>query len=94
MVEIAPALAQNEKHLAAELELETELEKDATHFNEGAVEHKGDVTYEAAARAEDFEHSLGLWASIKIFKVVSRSGHQSEQPRWLMSVFRPSSGRL
>lgn len=48
-----------------EVIVEEKLEKDEY------VEHidKPDVTYEDAARAEDWEHSLGFWQSIRIYKV-------------------------
>lgn len=32
---------------------------------------KAPVDYEDAARAEDFEHSLGFWQSVKVYKKVA-----------------------
>ena len=49
---------------------EYQLETIDQHQTAGEDPPKPDVTYEDAARAEDFEHSIGLWQSIKIYRAV------------------------
>ena len=89
--EITPILYEGEveavegKTDSAEIQQDEKADLDATGHVDQA-DAKGEVTYEAAARAEDFEHSLGLWQSIKIYKVVSDCNGEIRSQAVIISI--------